>query len=117
MRNKGLSSGGAFPWFFQRITGIILFFMLLLHFILMHFSGTGEITFAWVAERLRDPFWKIFDLSFLALGTYHAINGLFILLYDYIQHNALRVLITGALWTLGIVMVVVGSLTIFSLNI
>jgi succinate dehydrogenase / fumarate reductase membrane anchor subunit len=83
----------------------------------MHISGTTEITFNLVSERLQNPFWKIFDLSFLALGTYHAINGLFMLLYDYVQHHTSRLLLTGVLWTLAIIMMVVGSLTIFSLNI
>ena len=117
MINKGLTSGGAFAWFFQRISGIILLFILLLHFILLHYSGLEEITFSEVSKHLSKPFWKIFDLCFLLLGTVHAINGLFMLLHDYVGNNTWRAVLTGTLWTLGIVMMVVGSLTIFRLTV
>jgi succinate dehydrogenase / fumarate reductase membrane anchor subunit len=117
MRNRGLTSGGAFAWFFQRISGIVLLLMLLTHFILMHYSGMTEITFDQIKVRLASPFWKIFDLCFLLLGTYHAINGFFMLLHDYVQNNTWRGILTGALWTLGLVMVVIGSLTIMRIGI
>ena len=117
MRNKGLTSGGAFAWLFQRISGIILLFLLLMHFILLHYSGIEEITFEEVAKHLAKPFWKIFDLTFLALGTIHAINGIFMLLHDYVQKNSWRIILTGTLWTLGIIMIIVGSLTIFRLGV
>lgn len=114
MRNKGLSSGGAFDWFFQRISGLILVFMLAAHFVLLHFSGV-ELTFEGVSHHLSNPFWRIFDLSFLVLGTIHAMNGLFMLLHDYVQNNRWRGILTGAIWTLAILMVVIGSMTIFRL--
>lgn len=116
MRNRGLASGGAFDWFFQRITGIILLFMLLTHFILLHFTGI-ELRFEEVKVHLAKPFWKVFDLSFLLLGTYHGIKGLFMILHDYVQHNVWRGILTGLLWIAGIMVIVIGSLTILSLKV
>jgi succinate dehydrogenase / fumarate reductase, membrane anchor subunit len=112
MRNRGLASGGAFDWFFQRISGIILGIMLAVHFILLHFSGV-ELTFQGVSEHLSQPSWLVFNLMFLVLGTSHAINGFFMLLHDYVQNNLWRGILTGTLWTLGILMIVIGSMTIF----
>ncbi|MBL7190673.1 succinate dehydrogenase, hydrophobic membrane anchor protein [bacterium] len=117
IRNKGLNSGGAFAWFFQRITGIALFLMLLAHFLLLHYSGIEELTFEEVSRHLSQPFWKVFDITFLLFGVYHGINGLFMVLCDYVHHNAWRLLLTGVLWLGGITVVVLGSLTIFSLGI
>lgn len=116
MKNKGLTSGGAFDWFFQRISGIILLFMLFTHFFLLHFSGI-ELNFEEVRVHLAQPFWKIFDLGFLVLGTYHGIKGLFMILHDYVHNNKWRIILTGLLWTLGIFMLIVGSLTILSLKV
>jgi len=116
MRNRGLSSGGSFDWFFQRISGIILLFMLLTHFILLHFSGI-ELRFDEVKHHLAQPFWKVFDLSFLVLGTYHAVKGLFMILHDYVQNNLWRGILTAVLWTLGIFMLIIGTLTILSLKV
>lgn len=115
MRNRGLASGGAFDWFFQRISGLILGVMLAMHFILLHFSGV-ELTFEGVSQHLKEPFWMIFNLMFLVLGTIHAINGFFMLLHDYVQNNLWRGILTGTLWTLGILMIVIGSMTIFRFN-
>jgi len=111
MRNRGLGSGGAFDWFFQRISGLILGFMLAAHFILLHFSGV-ELTFEGVSHHLAQPAWKIFDMMFLVLGTIHAVNGFFMLLHDYVQDNTWRGILTGTIWTLGILMMVIGSMTI-----
>ena len=116
MKNRGLASGGAFDWFFQRISGIILLFMLLTHFFLLHFTGM-ELTFDGVKVHLAKPFWKVFNLGFLYLGTYHAIKGFFMILHDYVHDNKWRLILTGLLWTLGIFMLIVGSLTILSLKI
>jgi len=111
MRNRGLGSSEAFDWFFQRISGIILGFMLAAHFILLHFSGV-ELTFKGVSHHLAQPGWKIFDIIFLVLGTIHAANGFFMLLHDYVQNNTWRGILTGTIWTLWIVMIIVGSMTI-----
>ncbi len=116
MRNRGLASGGAFDWFFQRISGLVLLFMLAAHFVLLHFSGV-ELTFEGVSHHLSKLSWRVFDLSFLVLGTIHAINGLFMLLHDYVQNNRWRGILTGVLWTMGILMMVIGSMTIFRVPI
>jgi succinate dehydrogenase hydrophobic anchor subunit len=39
------------------------------------------------------------------------------LLHDYVQNNTWRGILTGALWTLGLVMLVIGSLTIMRIGI
>ena len=56
---------------------------LLIHFIIMHFSGPGQITYAFVSERLNSPFWRTFDLLFLLSVIYHGFNGLWGIALEY----------------------------------
>lgn len=117
-KNRGLQSGGAFNWFFQRISGAFLLIALLVHFWVLHFvprGAHGEITFAIVMVRLRHPLWKTIDVLFLLFALYHAMNGVTILIHDYIQRPPLRMLLVGVLWVAALWLLVTGSITILSL--
>ncbi len=115
--NRGIRSGGAFAWFFQRISGAFLLIALLAHFWVIHFfpPAHGEITYHSVMLRLQHPLWKTIDLLFLILGLYHGMNGVMMVIHDYIHTNGLRILITAALWMAALWLLVFGSLTILGL--
>ena len=109
-------SGGKFLWFFQRLSGFILFFILLLHFFLLHFAVSGEsITFSEVMQRLRTPFWQTLDLVFLLLALFHGLNGLWTVLCDYFHKSWVKVTLFSIVATAGVVLLIFGSLTIFNL--
>ncbi len=116
-REIGVRSGGAFNWFFQRITGAVLIITLLVHFWVLHFYGAehGEITYETVMKRLQNPLWRSIDLLFLVVAIYHALNGLVLEIHDYIRAKGLRVALIGTLWIIAILYLIVGSLTIFNL--
>jgi len=107
---------GAFDWIFQRVTGLYLAFAFAVHFIVMHFMGEGTITYESVAARLANPVWKVFDLTFLFFGLYHAVTGLRLILDDYIHHPGLRTWLTGALWVAAIILFFTGAMIIFSIK-
>ena len=115
--NRGIRSGGAFNWFFQRISGAMLLLTLLAHFWVIHFfpPAHGEITFESVMQRLQHPAWKTIDLSFLIFALYHGMNGVFMVVHDYVHSNGLRILITAILWVVALWLLVFGSLTILGL--
>jgi len=115
--NVPSGNAGHFSWFWQRITGIILIPLLYVHYKVNHFSlgtdgGFGADTYAEVAAKLADPFWKAFDILFIAFATYHALNGLWIIAADYVHKESQKLLVYGILWTLGIAAMIAGLIVI-----
>ena len=115
--SKGMGSGGAFAWFFQRVTGAILLITLLVHFWVLHFFPPphGEVTYQAVMERLANPVWRAFDLLFLVAAIYHGMNGALLVIRDYVHTKGLKILITAAIWTAALYFLIVGSMTILGL--
>ena len=115
--DMGHQSGGAFEWFFQRISGAFLLFALLAHFWVLHFFAPahGEITFDSVMTRLQHPLWRTIDLLFLVFAIYHAVNGIKLVIHDYLHKPRLRMFLIGILWVVGIWLLVTGSMTILNL--
>ena len=118
MEKASYSGGGKFLWFFQRFTGFLLMVMLLLHIYLLHFAIAGESpTYQEVMSRMGTPFWKSFDLVFLYLVIFHGLNGLWQVLIDYFHRPFVRVMFFSLVCFAGLIMMVVGTLTIFSLPV
>ncbi len=85
---KGSSrSGGIHNWFLQRWTGVLLIFMLITHFVISHFHGQPYVTYEMVMERLANPVWKLFDISFLYLAAYHGIMGAWVVVKGLLKYS------------------------------
>lgn len=113
MANRISSNAGQFAWFFQRISGLVLVIMLYAHYQVNHFSPQGELsTFAQVAPILASPFWKTFNVVFIGLSLYHGLNGVWIIAADYLHKEWQRLTVYGLLWTVGIVVMVIGLIVI-----
>ncbi|HDM75805.1 MAG TPA: succinate dehydrogenase, hydrophobic membrane anchor protein [Deltaproteobacteria bacterium] len=117
MKYFGSGRSGAFDWFFQRISGIVLLVTLFLHFYVMHFAIDGPITYEKVMVRLASPGWKALDIVFLVFAIYHAINGFKLIIDDYVHSTVLRAVIVGLLWVVGISFLVIGIMTIVNLQV
>jgi succinate dehydrogenase / fumarate reductase membrane anchor subunit len=93
------ASGGfeTFSWYFFRVSGVVLIFLIIVHLIIMHVSNNVNCTtYAFVAARYANPFWRLFDWLLLTLALTHGMNGLRIAIDDYV-HNP-----TAHLWALSI---------------
>ncbi len=117
LKQSGTGSGGAFAWFFQRITGLILVLTLLLHYLFLHFFNHGIVTYQEVAARLATPFWKTVDLLFLVSVIYHAVQGILMVIHDYVHHPGIRITLIGLTWFLGIVLLITGTTTIINFRL
>jgi succinate dehydrogenase / fumarate reductase membrane anchor subunit len=116
--NQGIQSGGAIHWFLQRVTGICLVIVVAVHTILAHYTvPEGGLSYEWVAHRLGQPLWKLFYIFLLFLCVYHGLNGIWIIVQDYVHKDGWRVAIFGALIMLGVLMLSIGLLTIVPLGI
>lgn len=112
MSNFTSGNTGAFSWFFQRISGIILVILLLFHFGIMHYIGSGETTYKTVMQRLANPLFKTLDITFLLLALYHGFNGLITIINDYISSDKWRLFLFSKLSIVGLCLFVLGIITI-----
>ena len=88
-------------WFFMRLSGLALVFLALGHFAIMHLVHPIEgLDYEFVAGRYRYFGWRFFDLSMLLLALLHGLNGVRILVDDYILSKRWH---TRAHWALRIV--------------
>ncbi len=110
VRNTG--TGGSRTWLFQRLTGLFIVLIILLHFGINHLIGTGEVTYDVVANRLSNPLWKCFDMAFLTFALYHGFAGVWVVVADYVQTNSWRLAIYSALILSGILLYALGTITI-----
>lgn len=107
------TSGGFNAWLLQRLTGIILIFLLLIHFGVVHnFPKGGGLSYAVVAPRLATATWKVFDLLFLVCALFHGLNGVWMVVQDYVHGEGVQNWIFYALCTLGLILLVLGTTSV-----
>jgi succinate dehydrogenase / fumarate reductase membrane anchor subunit len=83
---------GVAGWLLQRISGAVLVAGLALHFYVMHFAGSGNLTYEAVRQRLDDPWWIAFNMAFLLSAVYHGFGGLWGICLEYARGAALKAL-------------------------
>jgi succinate dehydrogenase / fumarate reductase membrane anchor subunit len=104
-------------WLTQRISGIILIVYLTVHFWILHYSGNHELNFQVIADRLHNPFWKIFDLTFLPIVLYHSLYGIYSILLDFTIFLKNSKLLSLILTIIGIVAFIIGAKSILAFRI
>jgi succinate dehydrogenase / fumarate reductase membrane anchor subunit len=100
-------------WLYMRLSGILLVVLIFGHLLVNLFLGEGvkAIDFAFVAGKLADPFWIVYDMLLLWLGLIHGANGMRTIVNDY-AHGRLRVLLLGALVVATVVLLILGTLVL-----
>ena len=98
-------------WFFMRISGIVLLFLVLIHLFVMHILGSGveRVDFAFVAARWDNIGWKTFDWMMLFLTLLHGANGLRIVIDDYVHSPGIRTAVKATLYTATAILLVMGT--------
>src|SRR3546814_10434843 len=83
------------------------------HLLVNLFLGDGvkAIDFAFVAGKLADPFWIVYDMLLLWLALIHGANGMRTIINDY-AHGRLRVVFLVLLAGATIALLVLGSLVL-----
>lgn len=105
------SSFELYAWLFMRVSGILLAVLVLVHLLLVHIINSVEVLdYAVVAERWASPFWRTYDLLLLGLGLIHGVNGLRIVIHDYIRPKAWRLWVTTLLVVVAFVLLVLATL-------
>ncbi|AUZ86761.1 succinate dehydrogenase hydrophobic membrane anchor subunit [Arthrobacter sp. TmT3-37] len=105
-------------WLFMRLSGAILLVLILVHLYVNLVAGDGitGIDFGFVAGKWADPVWQIWDLTLLWLSMLHGTNGIRVIINDYAEKNSTRMWLKGVLYTATVVILVLGTLVIFTFD-
>jgi len=102
-------------WFFMRISGLVLLVLALLHFTITHIlNDVADTDLVFVSERWDNPVWRIYDWSLLTLALFHGLNGVRVIIDDYVANASRRATVKAVLYTISLVLFAYGTLTIIT---
>lgn len=111
------TTGGfeTFSWYFLRVSGVALIFLVIIHLVLMHVANdVSQTTYCFVAQRYANPLWRAYDLLLLTLALPHGLNGTRLVTDDYIQSRGVRLAVLSALFLAVLFFWLMGSMTIIT---
>lgn len=112
---QSTKSSGSKSWVIQRVTGVALVILMIGHYILMHYNPDSGHTYGAVLNRMSYSWYRIIDISFLILGMYHGLNGVWGIFRDYKLKTWQNYTIIAFLLIFGIAFVTWGVNIIFSI--
>lgn len=114
-RSPSGSNFELYTWFFMRVSGVFLLFLVFGHVLIVHvITDITAVNYLFVAHRWASPFWRTYDWLMLVLALAHGANGLRIVIDDYVHRPSWRVLWLAALASFVVVFLVIGSLVILT---
>jgi len=111
------ASGGfeTFSWFFFRVSGVLLIFLVIIHLIIMHVTNDVSCTtYQFVAMRYDNPLWRLYDWLLLTLSLLHGMNGLRVVIDDYIRGRSARLTLMSVAGTLTLIFFMLGTITLIT---
>jgi succinate dehydrogenase / fumarate reductase membrane anchor subunit len=105
-------------WIYMRVSGVVLVVLIFGHLFVNLFAGEGvkAIDFAFVAGKLADPFWVVWDTLLLWLALIHGSNGMRTIVNDYASNRLVRYILLGAIALSAIVLLTLGTLVIYTFD-
>lgn len=105
-------------WIYMRASGVVLVVLIFGHLFVNLVTGDGisQIDFGFVAGKLADPFWQVYDTLLLWLALVHGANGMRTLVNDYVSTATTRRLLHFALASSTVVLLVLGTLVVWTFD-
>jgi len=105
-------------WIYMRGSGVVLIVLIFGHLFVNLFAGEGvkAIDFAFVAGKWASPFWVVWDTLLLWLAFIHGANGMRTIVNDYAKKPRLRKFFLGAIAVSTVVLIVLGTLVIYTFD-
>jgi succinate dehydrogenase / fumarate reductase membrane anchor subunit len=105
-------------WLFMRLPGIALLVLAVGHVLIMHVLGEGvdRVNFAFIQLRWASPFWKTWDWLMLVLALLHGVNGLRVIVLDYVRPAGARLAINSFFTVLGAALMVLGTIVVVTFD-
>lgn len=106
-----------FSWYYFRISGIVLIFLVVIHMLIMHVTNDVSCTtYAFVAARYAGPFWRLFDWLLLTLALTHGMNGLRVVIDDYVSSHTVRFWILALAGLVLLAFFMLGTITLITFH-
>jgi len=119
-RNRRSTRGNfeLYGWIFMRVSGVVLLVLIFGHLFvnLVQGEGISAVDFGFVAGKWASPLWQVWDLLMLWLAMIHGANGVRTIINDYAERDSVRLALKTALMASLIVVVVLGTLVIFTFD-
>ncbi|WGD37039.1 succinate dehydrogenase hydrophobic membrane anchor subunit [Lysinibacter sp. HNR] len=105
-------------WLYMRISGVLLIVLIFGHLFVNLWQGDGvsAIDFAFVAGKLANPFWQVWDCALLWLALIHGANGMRTLVNDYATKPLVNKVLKWALFLSAAMLILLGTLVIFTFD-
>jgi succinate dehydrogenase / fumarate reductase membrane anchor subunit len=105
-------------WIYMRASGVVLIVLIFGHLFVNLFAGKGvnAIDFAFVAGKLADPFWVVWDTLLLWLALIHGANGIRTIINDYANQPVVRRILLIAVAASTAVLLILGTLVIYTFD-
>jgi succinate dehydrogenase / fumarate reductase membrane anchor subunit len=102
----------------MRISGLVLLFLAVGHVLIMHVldEGVDRVDFAFIQLRWASLFWKTWDWLMLVLALLHGVNGLRMILLDYVRPAGVRRAINGFFVILGAALMALGTIIVVTFD-
>ena len=107
-----------YGWVFMRASGVVLVGLIFTHLFVNLLAGEGikAIDFAFVAGKWASLPWQIVDLIMLWLAMMHGTNGVRTIINDYAEKDRTRGVLKTLLYAAFVIVVVTGTLVIFTFD-
>jgi succinate dehydrogenase / fumarate reductase membrane anchor subunit len=106
---------GSTGWVIQRITGIVLVVVMISHYILMHYNPESGHSYEAVLARMQSSWYRVLDLTFIVLGMYHGLNGVWGIFRDYKLKPWQSITVFSLILVLGLAFTLWGIKTILDI--
>jgi len=104
-----------FSWYYFRVSGVLLIFLVIIHLIIMHVTtDVAKTTYDFVATRYANPFWRLYDWVLLTLALTHGMNGLRVVIDDYVHTPKNRLIVLSAAAILLVIFFMLGTITLIT---
>lgn len=117
-RRTGRTNFELYGWVFMRASGVLLVVLIFGHLFMNLIDGEGisAIDFGFVAGKWASPLWQVWDLLMLWLAMIHGANGVRTIINDYAERDGTRLVLKAVLALAFTVVVVLGTLVIFTFD-
>jgi succinate dehydrogenase / fumarate reductase membrane anchor subunit len=117
-RDRPVSGFEFWMWLYMRISGLLLLVLAVGHVLIMHVvdEGVGRVDFEFVATRWASPFWRTWDWLMLVLALTHGINGLRVIVLDYVRPAGVRFAANMFFYVTGLVLFALGTVIVFTFD-
>ena len=105
-------------WIYMRASGVVLAVLIFGHLFVNLVAGDGvkAIDFAFVAGKLANPFWIVWDTLLLWLALIHGANGMRTLVNDYATKPGLRRVLHALILVSTALLLLLGTLVIYTFD-